>query len=260
MLRIPALALLCWLPVAAASSPKTPSQPPHPIFSSTGEAKILVKADVGVLLMSLRATAPLAADALRAVNDKAKMIAAALAAARPAGTWRVTPPEILRAGGPYYGPNQPTLTGYEALELVYVNFSAAEIADHGAMAATEARLVDELTRLGASTRLGQQPNGNQLGGDMLIYALQDPSAARARAVATATAKAVARARAAAAALGEMLGPLRSVSVNTGGYANGVVGGMIANSTAASYFPYTAYSLRPDAVEVTASVTVSYWAR
>ena len=84
----------------------------HVITVSRG-GEAFAKPDLGILLMTIRSSAPIAEEAVAENGRKAKAVESALAALGFVATgYKITSVVFGEAGGSRYGPNQPEITAY----------------------------------------------------------------------------------------------------------------------------------------------------
>lgn len=155
MMRTLVAAFICSLcgPLAVAAQAPQEAQSQnvtnHVITVSRG-GEAFAKPDLGILLMTLRSSGPIAEEAVVENGRKAKSVETALTALgfTPAG-YKITAVVIGEAGSNRYGPNQPEITAYEASQFVYVFFEAADMNDAAHFAEKTASVIEALRKAGA---------------------------------------------------------------------------------------------------------------
>jgi uncharacterized protein len=233
------------------------------VISVNGNAQVPAPADVALLTLLIRSSAPLAADAV-AENAKTTMdVRTALTGLGYAGSsFRITAATITKAGGPYYGPNQPAITGIEAQRYVYVFFRGDELKDERRLTEKAAATVDALVKAGASP--ANNPYAPQQQASVLIYALENPAEFEKQAMQKALDQARAEAQTVAEKMGVQIAGVCNVSA--GATSNNVpfvgigagIGGLVQQAQdPLSALPYRYYSIQPDMVMVPANASVTY---
>jgi uncharacterized protein YggE len=218
----------------------------------SGEA--FAKPDLGILVMTIRSSGPIADEEVAENGRKAKAVESALAALgyTPTG-YKITPVVFGQAGGPYFGPNQGGMTAYEATQYVYVFFEAADLSDMGKLTEKSAAVIEALRKAGAVPGNITGPRMPQAQGGLIIFTVKDSDPYERQA----TQKAISRARDAAQDIatgtGVQITGLRNVK---GGFLGG---NYLPRSGLPSLegLPYRFYSTKSDEVEITTTVTVEY---
>src|SRR5579872_2424605 len=167
-------------PNTGANAPNAQSQSVqnHTItVSGGGEAH--VKPDLGILIMSIRSTSPIADEAVAENGRKAKNVEAALAGAgiAPAG-YQISSVTFAQPGGPRF-PGQPEISVYEATQYVYVFFEGADLNDVAELTQKSAAIIEALRKAGAVPANSGFPMG-PIGpaaaqGALIIYTIKDPT-------------------------------------------------------------------------------------
>src|SRR5580658_6483342 len=121
-------ALSVFVPAAirAQAPPQTPADAQSQNFqdhviSVSRSSEAYAKPDLGILVMSIRSSSPIAEEAVADNGRKAKDVESGLAALGfgPQG-YKITSVTFGQAGGPRFSPNQPEVTAYQATQFVYV--------------------------------------------------------------------------------------------------------------------------------------------
>src|ERR1700730_7112309 len=112
--------------------------------SRSGEA--YAKPDLGILIMSIRSSSPIADEAVAENGRKATAAQSALAGLGFAPTgYQVTSVTFGQAGGPRF-PGQPDITAYDATQYIYVFFEAADLNDVGRLTQKSATVIEALRK------------------------------------------------------------------------------------------------------------------
>ncbi len=259
--RIARTALAAVFLAAATSGTARAQNPEIHVITASATGRVLARPDLGILILEIEASAPLAADAASQCARKASDIGAALAGlGNAAGSFQFSPVVFSRAGGQYYGPNQPTLTGIAAQQYVFVFFEGSVLTDASQLNQKIAATIDALTKSGAgAANPYPQPQAA-----MVVYTVKDAATYESQALEKALASAREKAQAMAKQLGVEITGLRTVSSNFTytGYGVDMVGGAIGPypqvpTNPLQDLPYRFYSTRPDQVPITASANLTY---
>jgi uncharacterized protein YggE len=241
--------------ILAQSQPQTQSQNSrdHVITVSRG-GEAFAKPDLGILLMTIRSSAPIAEEAVAENGRKAKAVESALAALgyAPQG-YKITPVIFGEAGGPRFGPNQPEITAYEASQFVYVFFEAADLSDVAHLTEKTAAVIEALRKAGAVPGHVAGPRLPQAQEGLIIYTVKDSEIYERQALRQAIGRARDAAQDIAAGMQVQITGLRNV---TTGYLGG---NYLPRSGLPSLegLPYRFYSTKSDEVEIHANATVDY---
>ncbi len=252
-----------WKPVLAALAFALAGSPPVRAqnsaaneISASDTGQVSARPDLGILVMEIAASAPVAAGAASQCARKASAVQAALAGlGYGSGSFELTPVIFSRAGGTYLGPDQPAFTGVMAQQIVYVFFEGSALADTNQLNQKIAATIDALAKAGA----GPSTSYSQPTSSMVAFTVKDPATYETQALG----KAVAGARQKAQALAKQLGVgstyLRAAATRyLGGYAGSIIGayGQVPINPLQG-LPYRFYSARSDRVVITASATLTY---
>ncbi len=247
---LPAFLAICFfLPVAAAAQNGNCA---GAMLTVNRSADVYAAPDLGILNLSIRSSAPEAAVALAENERKAGQVRSTLAALGFApGRLQITPVAFSRLGGPYYGPNQPEITGIEAIQFVHVFFSGAAL-EESQLNAKVAAVIDALAKVGiAPAFVPGQPYRQQNG--MLVFTVKTPQAFERQAMARALANARQAAQDIAGQLHLRL--IALVRIN----ANPVYNPPMPFATAGILhgLPYRFYAYGNTKVRITANVMLEY---
>jgi uncharacterized protein YggE len=225
----------------------------HVITVSRG-GEAYVKPDLGIMVMTLRSTAPIAEEAVAENGRKAKAVESALAALgyAPKG-YRISSVTFGHGWGSYYGPNQPEITAYDASQFVYVFFEAADLSDVAQLTEKTATVIEALRKAGAVPGNVENPRLPQTQGSLIIYTIKDSEECERQALQQALGRAREAAQDIAKGVGVQITGLRNVKV---GYLGGNYMPRSGNA-ALEGLPYLFYSTKSDEVRIHANATVEY---
>lgn len=226
----------------------------HVITVSRG-GEAYAKPDLGILVMTIRSTAPIAEEAVAENGRKAKAVESALAGLgfAPQG-YKITSVTFGQAGVAHYGPSQPEITAYEASQFVYVFFEAADLTDVGQLTEKTAAVIEGLRKAGAvPTNIGGPRLPTAQPGALIIYTIKDSAQYEKQALQQAIARARDAAQDIAIGTGVQITGLRNVksSFLYGNY------GPRSGSITLEGLTYRWYSTKSDEIEIGASATVDY---
>jgi len=248
MVPTSALALLALLlyPISTLYGGPAP-QPPsstvdNHVITVSGEGEVLAKPDVGILVMALQSTAPIAQEALEANARKAKAVESAVASMQLSPrAYKITSATLGQAGGAY------GMVLYGATQSVYVFFDSSDLSDATKLTEKTAAVVEGLRKAGA---VPGNVAGAGLGG-LLIYAVRDSGGYQKQALQKAIANAHDAAQDVAKGLAVKITGLRNVSTD---YSFGIsemgnikLGGL----------SFSLYSTKNDEISVRATVNAEY---
>jgi uncharacterized protein YggE len=218
-----------------------------------GEAR--AKPDLGILVMSIRSSSPIAEEAVGENGRKAKAVEAALAQLgfSPAG-YKITSVTFGQAGNrPPFGPAQGEVVAYEANQFVYVLFEAADLQDVGRLTEKTAAVIEALRKSGAIPANAAGPGFPMMQTPLIIYTIKDSAQYEKQALQQAIARARDAADDMAKGTGVQITGVRNVrsSFLYGNYAPR------SNNAALQGLNYRWYSTSSDEVEIGVSATVDY---
>jgi len=168
------LLMVTGLPTLALYGKKLASDANH--LSVSVQGKVNAKADLAIVFMTVRSTAPLAADALEENDKKLDGIKTRLKALGykdeqvKLGGARFGP----AGGGAYYGGGQRT-PGFDAYNSVFIYIEGPEINDSTQFSKRVSTLLDELSKEGATASNLSNVNITLGGGSEVLFALKDPA-------------------------------------------------------------------------------------
>ena len=122
---------------------------PEPYITASATGRVSAEADLAIVFLVIRSTAPLASDALAQNMRKAREIEARVTALGLKERTKFSGNRFAPATGPYYGGPRPAASAFEISEYVYVFFEGAELKDKRQFEKRVGEVVDEMTRLGA---------------------------------------------------------------------------------------------------------------
>jgi uncharacterized protein YggE len=223
--------------------------------SRSGEA--YAKPDLGILVMSIQSTSPIANEAVAANGQKAKAAESALASLglSPTG-YQITSVTFGQAGGPRF-PGQPDITAYQATQYVYVFFEAADLNDVAHLTQKSAAAIEALRKAGAvPANAGPQfgPVFPGAPGALMIYSIKDPTQYEHQALQVAIARARDAAQDVAAGTGVQITGLRNVQSSF------LAGSNVTPRSGPSPLTglkYRWYTTKSDELEIIANATVEY---
>jgi len=223
--------------------------------SRSGEA--YAKPDLGILLMSIQSTSPIADESVSANADKAKAAQAALAGLGFApASYQITSVTFGQGGGGPRYPGQPDVTVYAATQYIYVFFEAADLGDVARLTQKSATVIEALRKAGAvPANAGNQfgPVSAGMGAALIIYTIKDPAKYEDQALQVAATRAREAAQSLATSMGIQIAGLRNVQ-------SGYLGGNVMPRSGQGPLvglKYRWYSPKSDELEIIANATVEY---
>jgi len=223
--------------------------------SRSGEA--YAKPDLGILLMSIQSTSPIADEAVSANAQKAAASESALAGLGFApANYQITSVTFGQGGGGPRFSGQTDMAAYTATQYIYVLFEAADLGDVARLTQRSAAVIEALRKAGAVPANA----GNQFGpvlpgaaGALIIYTIKDPAQYEHQALQVAIARARDAAQDVAAGMGIQIAGLRNVQ---SGYLSGNVIPRSGQGPLVG-LKYRWYSPKSDELEIIANATVEY---
>ena len=223
--------------------------------SRSGEA--YAKPDLGILLMSIQSTSPIADEAVSANADKAKAAQSALAGLGFApASYQISSVTFGQGGGGPRYPGQPDVAVYTATQYIYVFFEAADLGDVAKLTQKSAGVIEALRKAGSvPANAGNQfgPISPGMGGALIIYTIKDPAKYEDQALQVAATRARDAAQNVASGMGIQIAGLRTVQ---SGYLNGNVMPRSGQGPLVG-LKYRWYTTKSDELEITANATVEY---
>jgi len=216
------------------------------------------KPDLGILVMSISSTSPIADEAVSSNAEKAQAVESGLAGLGiTAAGYKITSVTIGQAGG--MGPRflgQSEITGYSATQDIYVFFEGADLNDIAVLTKKTASVIEALRKAGAvPANAGMQPGlvvpGAQ--GALIIYTIKDPTPYEHQALQVAIGRVRDAAQDLATGLGVQITGLRSVESN-------FLSGSFIPHTGPSplvNLEYRWFSTTSDELDIHATATVQY---
>jgi uncharacterized protein YggE len=260
MARLLATAVLAFSFFSQSSGfAQTPTEAQSPtsknhVITAAGSGEVEVKPDLGILVMALQSSAPIADEAVAANGRKAKAAETALAGlGYSAQGYKITPVTFGHETGGRFGVNQPTLTVYQATQSVYVFFPAADQSDVAQLTQKTAAVIEALRKAGAVPGNVTNPGLPQAPGGLIVYTLKDSQPYEKQALQKAITRAHDAALEMAAGLGVQITGLRKVG---GGYFQGD-SRLQPGQPALEGLPYRWFSAASDEIKISTSVTVEY---
>jgi uncharacterized protein YggE len=257
MNRILATAILGFslfnLPSILAQSPAAdePQAVQNHVITVTRGSNAYAKPDLGIMVMSIQSSSPIAEEAVAENGRKAKAVESALTALgySPEG-FKITS-VTFGHGGPNYGPMQPGMVAYEATQLVYVFFEAAELSDVAKLTEKTAAVIEALRKAGAAPGNSAISRLLQMQGELIIYTVKNSEPYEKQALRQAIARARDAAQDMATGLGVQITGLRNVK------ASGPSSSLQNGNIPLEDLHYRFYSLKSDEIRIHAGVTVDY---
>jgi len=167
------LYLLAGMPLVSAQQAEEGTKP---TINVTSMGKANAKADLAIVFLSVRSSAPLAADALEQNNKKVQDVRTRLAAlgykdeqVKWSGN-RFAP-----AGGGVFYPGGQRPTGFDVYNNVFVHLEGPELADLTKLNAKVCSLLDELSKMGASPSQMAISRMSMGGTSVVAFTVRDPT-------------------------------------------------------------------------------------
>jgi len=161
------------LSLSAQQSPANPK----PTISVNAIGTVSAKADIAIVLMTVRSTSPLAADALDQNNKKVEDVKARLTALGYKGEQvKFTGNRFAPSGGAIYYRGDQRPTGFDVYDNVYIYFDGPELNDVTQFNKRVSSLLDELSKVGAAPS-NMPISGSSMGGSSVVaFSVKDPGA------------------------------------------------------------------------------------
>jgi len=223
--------------------------------SRSGEA--YAKPDLGILIMSIRSTSPIADEAVSENATKAKDVETALSGLGFGPTaYQVSSVTMGQGGGPRF-PGQSDFAAYDATQYIYVFFEAADLNDVAHLTERSAAVIEALRKAGAvpaNAGAGFGPVMPAAQGAVIIYTIKDPTDYEHQALRVAISRAKDAAQDIAVGTGVEIAGLRNVQ---SGYLAG--SGVIPRTGAGPMqgLKYRWYTTKIDELEIIANATLQY---
>ncbi|HEV2298928.1 MAG TPA: SIMPL domain-containing protein [Candidatus Acidoferrales bacterium] len=223
------------------------------IVSSTGT--VSAKADLAILTLTIRSTAPLASDAAAQNARKTKDVQAALATlGYSSNQYKLTSITFAPAGGAYSVLTQNSVTGIQASQFLYVFFEGSSLNDDSKFTHDVAVAIDALGKTGAMLGAAPFPYSAIQQGSAVTYTIKDPDSYEKEAVQKATESSHAEAQTIAQQMGIHISEMYRVSAN-----------LVRATRQQPDFrleelpdlPYRYFSAQRNAVDISETATVNY---
>jgi uncharacterized protein YggE len=142
-------------------------------ISSTG--KTAAKADMAIVFLSTRSSAPLAADALEQNKKKVADVKARLTALGYKDSQvKFSGNRFAPAGGGMYYPGGQRPTGFDVYNNIYIHLDGADLKNLDGFNTKVSLLLDELSKLGASSVNMPISSFSMGGASIVAFTLKDP--------------------------------------------------------------------------------------
>jgi uncharacterized protein YggE len=244
------------LPAILAQSPtenESQNVQNHVITVSRG-GEAYTKPDLGIMVMTIRSSSPLAEEAVAENGRKAKAVESAFATLGYAPeSYKISSVTFGHGGGAQFGPSEPQMTAYDASQFVYVFFEGTDLNDVAKLTEKTAAVIEALRKAGAVPGTAANPFPPQMQGALILYTVKDSEQCERQALQQALGRAKNAAQDIAKELGIQITGLRNVKV---GYLGGNYMPRTGNA-AMEGLPYLFYSTKSDEVRIHANATVDY---
>lgn len=229
----------------------------HTIRVSRG-GEAYAKPDLGILLMSVRSTSPIAEEAVAENGRKTKDVESGLAGLGfSPDQFKISSVTFGRGGGGMPSPlNQIQITAYEANQTVYVFFQGADLNDMAQLTQKSAAVIERLRKAGAvpATTGNFFSSTTTMQNALIVYTIKDSESYEKKALQQAMSRVREAAQDISKESGLTLGNLRSVNSS---FLYGNSYGPRSGNVALEGLKYRWYSTKSDEIEIGASVTVDY---
>jgi len=147
-----------------------------PTISVSADGKASAKADIAIVLMSVRSTSPLAADALEQNNKKVEDVKGRLTALGYKDTQvKFTGNRFAPSGAGIFYPGGQRPTGFDVYNNFYISIEGPELNDLMQFNKRVSLLLDELSKVGASPSNISISNISMGGSSVVAFAVKDPA-------------------------------------------------------------------------------------
>jgi uncharacterized protein YggE len=222
--------------------------------SRSGET--FAKPDLGILIMSIRSSSPIAEEAVAENGRKAKAVESALVSLGFApASYQISSVTIGQAGVPRF-PGQTEIAAYDATQYVYVFFDAADLSDVAQLTEKSAAVIEALRKAGALPANSGPPYVSgpvAAQGALIIYTVKDGTQYEHQALEVAISRARDAAQAIATGTGVQLTGLRNVQ---SGYLSGNVLPR-SGSSPLEGLKYRWFTTKSDELQIIANATLEY---
>jgi len=219
--------------------------------SRAGEA--YAKPDLGIMIMSIRSSSPIAAEAVAENARKAKVAEASLTGLgfAPSG-YQLTSVIFGQAGATRYASSADS--EYDATQYIYVFFEGADLNNMELLTEKSASVIEALRKAGAvPANAGPQLSPVAAQGALIIYTIKDAAPYEHKALQMAIGRARDAAQDVAAATGVQITGLRNVQ-------SGYLSGNVVPRTGSSPLEglkYRWFTTKSDQLQIIANATVEY---
>jgi hypothetical protein len=236
------------------SAQQTPTNP-KPTIGVNATGKASAKPDVAIVFLSVRSTAPLAADALDQNNKKIQDVKARLAALGYKDEQvKFTGNRFAPSGAGIFYPGGQRPTGFDVYNNLYVYLDPALLNDIAQFNAQVSKLLDEISKVGATPNNTPISNLSMGGSSIVAFAVKDPAPYEKQAMLQALEKARSDADEIAARMKVQITGIESTSTTRSGR-TGIIAGL--QSSPLDDVPYEYFSSSMDEVPIRVSVNVRY---
>jgi uncharacterized protein YggE len=147
-----------------------------PTISVNADGKASAKADIAIVLMSVRSTSPLAADALEQNNKKVEDVKGRLTAlGYKDAQVKFTGNRFAPSGAGIFYPGGQRPTGFDVYNNFYISIEGPELNDLMQFNKRVSLLLDELSKVGASPSNISISNISMGGSSVVAFAVKDPA-------------------------------------------------------------------------------------
>jgi len=149
---------------------------PKPTISVNASGKASAKADIAIVMMSVRSTSPLAADALDQNNKKVDDVKARLTALGYRNEQvKFTGNRFAPSGGGIYYPGGQRPTGFDVYNNFYISIEGPGLNDVTRFNRRVSSLLDELSKVGAAP-INVPISSISMGGSSVVaFSVKDPA-------------------------------------------------------------------------------------
>ena len=160
------------------------------IISVAATGKVTAKADLAIVFLSTRSSAPLAADALGQNNRKVDEILARLKSlGYKEDQVKLSGNRFAPAGGAVYYPGRERPTGFDVYNNIYIHIDAPDLKNISELNTRLGLLLDELSKIGASPMNMPISSYSMGGASVVAFTIKDAAPLEKQAIAQAVEKA-----------------------------------------------------------------------
>jgi uncharacterized protein YggE len=240
----------------ASSGQAAAQASPEHVITVSRSGTVFARPDVGILIMAIETSAPIAEEAVSTNAQKAQSVKSALVTlGYSPDRYKFSSVVLGKVGDQIELPYQPSVTGVEASEYVYLFFGGPQLSDLAQLTGTAAATIEALRKAGATGVNVSGPFREPGQTAMIIYAVKDSQPWENQALQRALERARGAAQTIAQAMQVQITSLRSVTASylsgryipTAGFSQLQLQGL----------PYSFFSTRSDEVQISANATLSY---